>query len=36
MNYVVRIDLYFAVRNLRANWNDWDIVKRAEAIANLC
>jgi hypothetical protein len=25
MNNVVRIDLFIAVRNLRVNWNDWDI-----------
>jgi hypothetical protein len=32
---VVRIDLYIAVRNLRANWKQWDIVTRAEAVADL-
>jgi hypothetical protein len=32
---VVRIDLYIAVRNLRANWKRWDIVTRAEAVADL-
>jgi hypothetical protein len=35
MNNVVHIDRYIAVRNLRANWKDWDIVTRAEAIAKL-
>jgi hypothetical protein len=35
MNNVVRIDLYIAVRNLRANWNNWEIVTRAAAIAGL-
>jgi hypothetical protein len=35
MNNVVRIDLYIAVRNLRANWNNWDILTRAEAVAEL-
>ena len=27
MNNAVRIDLYIAVRNLRANWKDWDIAR---------
>jgi len=35
MNNVVRLDLYIAVRNLRANWKLWDIVTRAEAVAGL-
>jgi hypothetical protein len=35
MNNGVRIDLYIAVRNLRASWKDWDVVTRAEAIAEL-
>lgn len=35
MNNVVRIDLYIAVRNLRANWKDWNIVTRAGAVAEL-
>lgn len=32
---VVRIDLYIAVRNLRSNWEHWDVVTRAEAVAGL-
>ena len=35
MNKVVRIDLYIAVRNLRANWKRWDVVTRAKAVAEL-
>lgn len=32
---VVRTDVYIAVHNLRANWQHWDIVTRAEAVAGL-
>ena len=35
MNNIVRIDLYIAVRNLRNGWKCWDMVTRAEAIAEL-
>ena len=32
---LVPIDLYIAVQNLRANWEHWDIVTRAEAVTGL-
>ena len=33
--HFIPVDLYIAVHNLRANWERWDIVTRAEAVAGL-